>query len=132
MEKFNLSEVIEKYKELEEEYAEVLNKYKDLEKVLKRHNLTPYDLLSVDKSHQYIIPHNNADVVWMMNLKGKMTFVSPSVTQFLGYSEKEFLALSVDEIFVANSAAKVKNAIDPKRIEEYKRLIKKSQDDSGF
>jgi PAS domain S-box-containing protein len=128
MEKFNLSEVIEKYKELEEEYTEVLNKYKDLEKVLKRHNLTPYDLLSVDKSHQYIIPHNNADVVWMMDLKGKMTFVSPSIKQFIGYTEKEYLALSIDDIFSPESAKKVKSAINQKRIDEFKKLIKESQD----
>lgn len=122
MKKLNLSDVITKYRQLEKEYTELLNKYKSLEEILKRNNLILFHAQP---------PDNNADIVWSINLQGRTTFVTQSIRQFTGYTEKEYVALSIDEIFLPESARKVKNAICKSNADDYKKLIKE-ETNAGF
>ncbi len=99
------------FKQLELEYTALLNKYLEIEKSLKRYNLSPSDLLSVEKLNQFLHKNKTSDVVWLMDLKGKSTFVSSSIQNFTGYSEKEYLSQTIQERFMPESAKKAMNAL---------------------
>lgn len=122
----NISEIYKKLSQLEEEYTLVLNKYLEIEKALKRYNLNPSDLLSVEKLHQFLRSHKNSDVVWLMDLKGKSTFVSSSIFNFTGFTEKEYLAQSIDDRFVLESAEKAKSVLFY-RINDFKEQLTHDQ-----
>ncbi len=124
MKKLNLSEAITKYKQLEKEYTELLNKYKDLEETVKRNNLSLFET-------QSIIPDNNAGIIWLINLQGRTIFVTQAIRQFTGYTEKEYTALSIDEIFLPESAVKIKNAIRESNADDYRKLITE-ETNAGF
>ena len=55
-----------------------------------------------------LITDKMTDVVWLMDLSGKSTFVSPSIEQFTGYNIEEYLQQSFDERFTPESAALAK------------------------
>lgn len=52
-----------------------------------------------------------SDVIWMMDLNMKYTYVSPSIYQQRGYTPEEFFRLGPHEIFTDASLAKVKEII---------------------
>lgn len=56
-----------------------------------------------------LISDKMTDVVWLMDLKGKSTFVSPSIEQFTGYCMEEYLGQSFDNRFTKDSANLAKN-----------------------
>lgn len=112
-----------RYKELEKEYTSLLNKYLEIEKSLKRYNLSPSDLLSVEKLNQFLYKNKTSDVIWLMDLKGKSTFVSSSIQKFTGYTEKEYLAQTIPERFMPESAQKAMNALMIEA-EVYKKNLK--------
>ncbi len=107
----NDSDYFVKYKQLEIEYTALLNKYVEIEKSLKRYNLCPTDLLSVEKLNQFLYKNKSSDVIWLMDLKGKSTYVSSSIQKFTGFTEKEYLSQTIQERFMPESAQKAMNAL---------------------
>jgi two-component system, cell cycle sensor histidine kinase and response regulator CckA len=43
-----------------------------------------------------LIAENSTDVIWTMNLDGRFTYVSPSVTMHAGYTPEEAMAMTLD------------------------------------
>jgi PAS domain S-box-containing protein len=64
------------------------------------------------------------DVVWLMDLRGKSTFVSPSITRFTGYTVDEYLVQTIEERFVNESAINAKKifSTELKRFASVKHL----------
>lgn len=50
------------------------------------------------------IANKMTDVVWLMDLQGNSLFVSPSIKQFTGYTEEEYLNQKISERFTPKSA----------------------------
>lgn len=50
------------------------------------------------------IANKMTDVVWLMDLQGNSLFVSPSIKQFTGYTEEEYLNQKIFERFTPESA----------------------------
>jgi len=55
-----------------------------------------------------LIAEKMTDVVWLMDLNGKSTFVSPSIEQFTGYTIEEYLNQTIEMRFVPESFMRVK------------------------
>ena len=45
-----------------------------------------------------MITENSRDIIWMIDMDFHFTFLSPSVTQLLGYPQEEFLTKSIQDI----------------------------------
>jgi PAS domain S-box-containing protein len=54
-----------------------------------------------------LLADNMLDVIWSLDLKGQITYVSPSVKESLGYTQEEAMNLSLDRMFSPASAEKV-------------------------
>ena len=62
-----------------------------------------HDQLQVSEERHRLLADNAADVIWMMNLDGAYTYVSPSVEKLRGYTSAEVLHQTLDESFTAAS-----------------------------
>ena len=51
-----------------------------------------------------VITEKITDVIWLMNLEGKSTFVSSSIEKFTGYTVEEYLKQTIEERFTSESA----------------------------
>ena len=122
MSKISSNEINEKYKLLEEKYSHLLEEYKNIEKVFNRYNINATEIAQDLNFSKQIITKKTSDVIWLMDLNGKSTFVSPSISSFTGYSEKEYLAQTIDERFTPASAKVAKESLFIKLI-EYKNRI---------
>ena len=49
---------------------------------------------------------NSSDVIWTMDLEGKLTYVSPSIAQFRGYTQDEIIGTNIAD-FLAPSSAEI-------------------------
>jgi PAS domain S-box-containing protein len=60
----------------------------------------------IKKSNEtyHIISEKITDVVWLMNLQGKSTYVSPSIERFTGFTAKEYLEQTIPTRFTKESA----------------------------
>jgi len=63
-----------------------------------------------------LVAEKMTDVVWLMNLKGNIIYVSPSITQFTGHSEEEYMQLALNERLTEESADIAKKVIVDKVI----------------
>ena len=75
-----------------------------------------------------LITDKMTDVVWLMDLKGKSIFVSPSIEQFTGFSVGEYLQQTVDVRFTLASTAVVKRLFE----EELPRLAANPESLHGY
>ncbi|MDD3399161.1 MAG: PAS domain S-box protein, partial [Candidatus Methanomethylophilaceae archaeon] len=69
-----------------------------------------------------LISDYTSDVIWMMDLQGRFTYVSPSVVQLRGFTPDEVLAQSIDEIASPASMEMVKSSM-----QEAMRLLSKGE-----
>ena len=46
-----------------------------------------------------LLTENTRDVIWIVDMNMKFTYISPSVTSLLGYTVEEALAKRMDELF---------------------------------
>ena len=76
---------------------------KKLKKEIKN-RLKAEAVLSLSESKYRLITEKISDVVWLMDLKGKSTFVSPSVENFTGFTVDEYLSQSMSDRFTSTSA----------------------------
>lgn len=51
-----------------------------------------------------LLAEKMTDVVWLMDLEGRSTYVSPSIISFSGYTPEEYLSQNIEERFVSSSA----------------------------
>jgi PAS domain S-box-containing protein len=58
-----------------------------------------------------LLAQNIRDVVWTLDLNGRITYVSPSVTAITGYSPEEYYARTLDQFLEPESAAQVVAAL---------------------
>ncbi len=56
------------------------------------------------ESHYRLLADNIRDVIWMMDLEGHFTYVSPSAIQLSGYTPEEVLKQSIAEVLTPKSA----------------------------
>ena len=57
------------------------------------------------------VAENTHDVIWVMDTQEKFIYVSPSVENLRGFSPREVMQQSIDEVICAHSLAVVKEAI---------------------
>ncbi|MGK9369228.1 LytS/YhcK type 5TM receptor domain-containing protein [Melioribacter sp. Ez-97] len=57
------------------------------------------NLLSREREKLKLITDNVTDVVWLTDLNFKPTFISPSVTNLLGFSVEEYLKLKAEDLY---------------------------------
>jgi PAS domain S-box-containing protein len=69
-----------------------------------------------------ILAKNISDVIWIIDLKGKFLYVSPSAYSLYGYNEKEVLDIQISDILVEESYEKQKIAF-AQRLENENRGV---------
>ena len=65
-----------------------------------------------DKNHFQLLAQLSADVIWTLNLQGKFTFISPSVTRLRGFTPEEAMQQSLDQALTEESAELVRWWLD--------------------
>ncbi len=58
-----------------------------------------------------MITENSRDIIWMIDMDFRFTYLSPSVTQLLGYSQEEFLSKSHQDILSPESYTRLLNIL---------------------
>ena len=67
--------------------------------------------LRVSEARYKILAENSTDVVWTTNLKGGLTFLSPSIYGFVGFSPKEWESRSIHQQMTLESAKLMREII---------------------
>lgn len=67
--------------------------------------------LKISEEHYRLLAENITDVIWMLNLEGRFTYVSPSVEKLRGYTPQEVLQQTMAEVMTPASLALVKEQI---------------------
>jgi len=62
-----------------------------------------YELLRVSEERHRLLADNASDVIWMMNLEGRFTYISPSVEKLRGYSSSEVMQQSMEQALTPSS-----------------------------
>ena len=62
-----------------------------------------HQLLKVSEERHRLLADNATDVIWMMNLDGRFTYVSPSVKKLRGYTSDEVLQQSLEQVLTETS-----------------------------
>jgi len=70
-----------------------------------------HELLRISEERHRLLADNAADVIWMMNLDGHFTYVSPSVEKLRGYSSAEAMQQSLEEALTPDSLPVASKAI---------------------
>jgi len=73
-----------------------------------------------ERQYRLLATHTN-DVIWTMNLKGRFTYISPSVFQQRGYTPEEAMSQTLEESVCPGSL----NAV----LDEYKRTLEEFRTD---
>ena len=59
--------------------------------------------LKISEERHRLLADNANDIIWMMNLDGRFTYVSPSVYKLRGYTSEEVMQQTMEEALTANS-----------------------------
>ena len=62
-----------------------------------------HELLRVSEERHRLLADNATDVIWVMNLDGRFTYVSPSVKKLRGYTSDEVMQQSLEQALTATS-----------------------------
>lgn len=62
-----------------------------------------HELLRISEERHRLLADNATDVIWMMNLDGRFTYVSPSVEKLRGYTSDEVMQQSLAQALTATS-----------------------------
>jgi len=67
--------------------------------------------LKENEEHYRLLAENSLDVVWTTALDGRITYVSPSITTLLGYSQHEASSMSLADLLEPDELASVQTMI---------------------
>ena len=67
--------------------------------------------LRVSEERHRLLADNAADVIWTMDLDGRLTYISPSVEKLRGYTPTEVLAQTVTDYLKPASAGRAQEAL---------------------
>ena len=73
---------------------------------------TAVQQLRHSEEHHRLLADNASDVIWTVDMEGRFTYVSPSVKRLRGFSAREALSQSMEEAFMPESAALVRQAME--------------------
>jgi diguanylate cyclase (GGDEF)-like protein/PAS domain S-box-containing protein/hemerythrin-like metal-binding protein len=62
-----------------------------------------YELLRISEERHRLLADNASDVIWMMNLDGRFTYISPSVEKLRGYTCAEVMQQSMQQALTSAS-----------------------------
>ena len=67
---------------------------------------------SVEESERRyrLLAENVSDIIWTMDMKMRLTYISPSVSRVRGYSVEEALAAPIEDVFTPESVAVAKSS----------------------
>ena len=65
--------------------------------------------LMLSEEKYKVITENIEDVVWIMNMDMKLTYVSPSIKVQRGYTPEEYLQMKLEEIYTEETLANIKD-----------------------
>ncbi len=92
-----------------------------LKETVQMKNRALTELQKSERKYRLITEHVS-DVIWILDLNLKFTYVSPSIEKMLGYKPEEFTNLSLDEIIEPDSLKNLikvfKEEIDNKELNE--------------
>ncbi len=71
-----------------------------------------HELLRISEERHRLLADNATDVIWMMNLDGRFTYVSPSVEILRGYTSAEVMQQSLEQALTAASIPIAKKALE--------------------
>ena len=63
-----------------------------------------HEALRISEERHRLLADHATDVIWTMNLDGKITYVSPSVEKLRGYTSAEVMQQSIEQLLTAESA----------------------------
>ncbi len=89
---------------------EILENFSLLASVSLRRKRAEEELEQSEKKYR-LLTDKASDTVWLMDLTGKSTFVSPAIEKFTGYTIDEYLNQTIDDRFTPASALKAKNKL---------------------
>ncbi len=76
-----------------------------------------------------LVAQNTADVIWTVDIESRrLTFVSPSVEQLLGYTPEEFMQMDAFSFLSAQAQAHIQNVV-PGRIKDFAEGVRISYTD---
>ena len=81
-------------------YIHRINRHLNLALVASKKN---HELLRVSEERHRLLADNATDVIWMMSLDGRFTYVSPSVEKLRGYTSDEVMQQSLEQALTATS-----------------------------
>lgn len=64
------------------------------------------EALRASEERHRLLADNASDVIWIMNLEGQLTYVSPSVEKLRGYTPAEAVAQTIEQTLAPPSAAR--------------------------
>jgi PAS domain S-box-containing protein len=69
------------------------------------------EALQKSEARYRLLTDNAVDFIWTMDIKGRVTYASPSAERLFGYSVDELMALKINELFTPSSAETVRKAM---------------------
>lgn len=69
------------------------------------------EALRLSEERHRLLADNALDVIWTLDLKGRFTYISPSIEKLSGYTVAEMMQRSIHEILTIESAETVQNTL---------------------
>lgn len=63
-----------------------------------------------------ILIKNIQDIIWSVDIDGYFTYITPSITKYLGYKQDELIGCSFEDIILSSEYKKFKNLIKPENV----------------
>jgi PAS domain S-box-containing protein len=70
-----------------------------------------YAELRKSEARYRLLAENIGDVIWTLDRTGRVTYVSPSIEAFLGYTQEQAMEKSIEELLVEPSAARLRELL---------------------
>jgi len=74
------------------------------------------DALKESERHYRLLAENATDIIWSMDMNIHCTYISPSVTDMLGYTVQEAMRLKIEDVIIAEPLTSVTDVLERKLI----------------